>query len=72
MEIEGIVDWILEYLEESELVPPEVNVVLPEEPLTEESSFEEEMEYFHAMYLDMFKTGCEEIEQRLLGNVDDD
>lgn len=69
LEIEGIVDWVNNYLVEKELTPPDVEVVLPEKPLNEESSLEEELEYFHAMYLDMFKTGCEEIEQRLLGKA---
>jgi hypothetical protein len=67
LEIDGIVDWIHQMIVDLELVPPEVDVSLPEQPLTEESTEEEELAYFHAMYLDMFKTGCEEIEQRLVG-----
>jgi hypothetical protein len=57
------------YIVDNELTPPEISVSLPElkENEQEQLSEEEELKYFHAMYLDMFKTGCEEIEARLLG-----
>lgn len=70
LEIDGIVDWLHSQIEEHELTPPEVTVTLPEKAPTDEEieeNPESQLALFHAMYLDMFKTGCEEIEERLIG-----
>ena len=66
-ETDGAIEWLKAYMVEAELEPPQISEAKAIEATEDQSILD-----LHEMFLDMFKTGSELIEERLTGSAAND